>query len=139
MWVREAETAEWRLLMEEKSTLQLYHTKKLAICEEVMFDHGADSTLLFKPRAGMLQTLMYRRRYESSPGVQAARCRVCGEDVESIEHIVLLCHKLELQHTGGVRLVEALGFIASTDATTSSSAAGNKRLRCWFKVTRWRN
>lgn len=66
---------------------------------------------------------------------------MCGEEVESIEHIVLLCDKLQLQHTDVVRLLEALGFVATTDAPTdcSTAHATRKRLRRWFKVTRWRN
>lgn len=46
--VRESETAEWRLAMGEKSTLQLYRDNKMAICREAMFHDSTDGGLLFE-------------------------------------------------------------------------------------------
>lgn len=139
--VRESETAEWRLAMGEKSTLQLYRDNKTAICREAMFHDSTDGGLLFEARAGALRTLTYRRRYESSPDVQAARCRVCGEAEESIEHIVLLCDSLQPKHPDGVSLPEALGFVAAGAAAGRNAAlqVTKERLQRWFKETRRRD
>ena len=68
-----------------------------------LYDNSAGSGLFASARAGMLNTQVHRRHYtEVDVG-----CRLCGAEVESIEHLVLHCNRLGVRE---VSLEVALGF-----------------------------
>ncbi|KAH6948850.1 hypothetical protein HPB50_026601 [Hyalomma asiaticum] len=139
--VQEEETARWNGTMMQKSTLTMYRSHKKAIAAERLYDNGIGSSLLFEARAGALRTLVYRRRYETSPDATTAMCRICSAEEEDVEHLVLRCTGLSPRHAEGTDLSTALGFTDSDSSATSDMvdvvSTSKERLRKWWLET-WR-
>ncbi|KAH7980552.1 hypothetical protein HPB49_017178 [Dermacentor silvarum] len=75
---------------------------------EYFYDNSVGSSLLFEARAGRLRTLAYR--HHNDPTIASTICRACGEDDESIQHIVLRCKKLPTLPPGDATLSRTQGF-----------------------------
>ncbi|KAH6925986.1 hypothetical protein HPB50_012921 [Hyalomma asiaticum] len=90
--IREEESAQWQMSLQQKSTLQLYRTYKETIAPESLYDNSGGSGLQFEARAGELRTLTYcscRSRFDQS--IDSTLCRACGAEQETVEHLVLQC------------------------------------------------
>ncbi|KAH6921306.1 hypothetical protein HPB50_027715 [Hyalomma asiaticum] len=93
--VREAEGEMWQSAMLPKATLSTYRENKTEnATEPALCDNSCGGTLLFEARAGALRTLDYRSRFDCAPETRAAVCRSCGDERETIEHLLLRCSKL---------------------------------------------
>ncbi|KAG0412919.1 hypothetical protein HPB47_009934 [Ixodes persulcatus] len=90
--VRDAETAHWMEEAGKKSTLDVYRAHKHNIRAEDFYDNSLGSRLLFEARAGALRTLAYRQRFD--PTIMTIQCRLCDQEAETIEHLVLRCPAL---------------------------------------------
>ncbi|KAH7986799.1 hypothetical protein HPB49_026688 [Dermacentor silvarum] len=91
--VKEAETTIWSKEMESKSTLELYRGNKRGIIAECFYDNSIGSSLLFEARAGALRTLVYRSRFQDTG--MCTKCRLCGAEAETQEHLILRCAGLQ--------------------------------------------
>jgi hypothetical protein len=86
-----AETS-WRAEMERKSSLAVYNRGKQEYgLSQIIYTNTKASGLLADCRAGMLNTKILRAKYED---MQNLTCRTCGEEEETMEHVVLLCEGL---------------------------------------------
>ncbi|KAH6934435.1 hypothetical protein HPB50_024224 [Hyalomma asiaticum] len=132
--VQEEETARWNGTMMQKSTLTMYRSHKKAIAAERLYDNGIGSSLLFEARAGALRTLVYRRRYDTSPDATTAMCRIYSAEEEDVEHLVLRCTGLSPRHAEGTDLSTALGFTDSS--ATTEGAARSEQMRALAALPR---
>ena len=145
--VREEENEQWRKAMRSKATLTVYRSCKNEIEKERMYDNSGGSGLLFEARAGALRTLVYRRRFDENIDDTSAMCRVCGQEEETIPHLVLRCTCLGPRQREGTTLPEALGFVYTDDTgpPAGDGAAGavnyaavrttKTRLVQWWRAT----
>ncbi|KAG0412322.1 hypothetical protein HPB47_010528 [Ixodes persulcatus] len=85
--VKEAETTHWVKEANKKSSLQIYSAHKGPIGPEAYYDNSLGSRLLFEARAGALRTRLYRQRFD--PAIESVRCGACGQEDETITHLVL--------------------------------------------------
>ncbi|KAH7953359.1 hypothetical protein HPB49_007349 [Dermacentor silvarum] len=140
--VRQRETEMWRMAMDTKSTLQLYRTCKTDIHREDFYDNSIGSSLLFEARAGALRTLEYRHHFD--PTIASTICRACGEEDESIEHIVLRCKRLPTLPPEDATFSRTLGFRSADDATSGNGdevllaavMVTKRRLSEWWTLVR---
>lgn len=109
--VRDAETAHWMEEAGKKSTLDVYRAHKHNIRAEDFYDNSLGSRLLFEARAGALRTLAYRQRFD--PTIMTIQCRLCDQEAETIEHLVLRCPALTPKWE--------LAWLADTQADQASS------------------
>lgn len=133
--VKEEERAHWQTAMHQKSTLELYRNHRQDIGRMRVYDNSSSSTLLFEARAGALRTLLYCRHYDSTPEVQAAKCRACGDHEESMEHLVLHCHKLRPPARVNATIQQALGFEDGVDSAMDVHTT-KERLQLWQRSVR---
>lgn len=133
--VKEEERAHWQTAMHQKSTLELYRNHRQDIGRMRVYDNSSGSTLLFEARAGALRTLLYCRHYDSTPEVQAAKCRACGDHEESMEHLVLHCHKLRPPARVNATIQQALGFEDGVDNAMDVHTT-KERLQLWQRSVR---
>ncbi|KAH9383301.1 hypothetical protein HPB48_024421 [Haemaphysalis longicornis] len=90
--VSQVETQQWAGRAAAKPALHFYVAHKREIRCEGFYDNASGSGLLFEARSGTLRT----RRWQVSCGTaESAICELCGEEEESIEHVVLYCPRLE--------------------------------------------
>ncbi|KAH8023093.1 hypothetical protein HPB51_010877 [Rhipicephalus microplus] len=122
--VQLSETDTRRRNMEQKAIR--YGEHKQDICVETLFDNSVASSLLFGARAGTLQTLAYRQRFDDS--VNSAMCRVCGAVEDTIEHLVGNCEDLTTVPTDGTTLQQALGFSQSDVPKGDGVVSAKRRL-----------
>ncbi|KAH6924589.1 hypothetical protein HPB50_019627 [Hyalomma asiaticum] len=125
--IREEESAQWQISLQQKSTLQLYRTYKETIGPESLYNSGG-SGLLFEACAGALRTLTYRSRFD--PSIDSTLCRACGAEQETVEHLVLQCQKLSPRPPEATTLPQAL---ALTDRNEKLVATTKTRLQQWWK------
>ncbi|KAG0425322.1 hypothetical protein HPB47_027487 [Ixodes persulcatus] len=111
----EKEVSGAAIAAQAKPTLLVYSRNKLLIAAEtLLYDNSLGSRLLFEARAGALRTLVYRERFD--PKVVSTMCRVCREEPETVEHLVLYCECLlptplvDRRLHSEVMLAYALGF-----------------------------
>lgn len=105
--VKETERGLWKTGMETKSALEMYRTFKQEIAKENIYDNSRGSPLLFEARTGVLRTKTYRVKYQEIDTL----CRVCGEDEETPEHLIISCKGLRpIVQGNGPDLAKALGF-----------------------------
>ena len=87
--VDEWETDRWRRDLESRTTLQLYRSK-VGIGEEGIYRNVFGSVLMFRCRTN---TLKLRWRDGFSGG--AVSCLLCGAEVETVEHFVMKCERIQ--------------------------------------------
>ncbi|KAG0434837.1 hypothetical protein HPB47_018841 [Ixodes persulcatus] len=125
--VRDAETAHWMEEAGKKSTLDVYRAHKHNIRAEDFYDNSLGSRLLFEARAGVLRTLAYRQRFD--PTIMTIQCRLCDQEAETIEHLVLRCPvltpKWELADT---QANQASSHDSGRQATPPASVHGGCRV-----------
>ncbi|CAN8020864.1 unnamed protein product, partial [Ixodes persulcatus] len=107
--VRAVETRRWERRAADKPALQTYISNKKEICKEQFFDNTLGSSLLFEARAGTLRT----KHWQVKCGrVEASMiCAICGEEEETMEHLMLRCRMLRPLQPSEVTLEEAFGFV----------------------------
>ncbi|KAH7978951.1 hypothetical protein HPB49_007528 [Dermacentor silvarum] len=144
--VKEAETTIWSKEMESKSTLELYRGNKRGISAECFYDNSIGSSLLFEARAGALRTLVYRSRFQDTS--MCTKCRLCGAEAETQEHLILRCAGLQTAPAEDTDLPRALGFhlLEAEDGNhiangrnvgrTCAVVATKKRLTEWWTSVR---
>lgn len=144
--VKEAETTIWSKEMESKSTLELYRGNKRGISGECFYDNSIGSSLLFEARAGALRTLVYRSRFQDTG--MCTKCRLCGAEAETQEHLILRCAGLQTVPAEDADLPRALGFhlLEAEDGNhianghnvgrTCAVVATKKRLTEWWTSVR---
>ncbi|KAH7954694.1 hypothetical protein HPB49_020982 [Dermacentor silvarum] len=144
--VKEAETTIWSKEMESKSTLELYRGNKRGISAECFYDNSIGSSLLFEARAGALRTLVYRSRFQDTG--MCTKCRLCGAEAETQEHLILRCAGLQTAPAEDTDLPRALGFhlLEAEDGNhiangrnvgrTCAVVATKKRLTEWWTSVR---
>ncbi|KAL1440372.1 hypothetical protein MTO96_001196 [Rhipicephalus appendiculatus] len=106
--VREQEEAHWMHSMVKKSTLTVYRCQKTSIGMVHLYDNSLGSKLLFEARAGTLRTVVRLRTINRD--VYDVRCRVCGKEDETIDHVVLRCEGIGPAVANGTALQTAWGF-----------------------------
>ncbi|KAH7948713.1 hypothetical protein HPB49_001177 [Dermacentor silvarum] len=106
--VKEAETTIWSKEMESESTLELYQGNKRGISAECFYDNSIGSSLLFEARAGALRTLVYRSRFQDTG--MCTKCRLCGAEAETQEHLILRCAGQHTAPAEDTDLPRAFGF-----------------------------
>ncbi|KAH9360917.1 hypothetical protein HPB48_003584 [Haemaphysalis longicornis] len=123
--VSQVETQQWAGRAAAKPALHFYVAHKREIRCEGFYDNASGSGLLFEARSGTLRT----RRWQVSCGTaESAICELCGEEEESIEHVVLSCPRLEPKQPSGVSLEQALGF-GQTGPSGGAAATSDGRDR----------
>ncbi|KAH7958882.1 hypothetical protein HPB49_006119 [Dermacentor silvarum] len=144
--VKEAETTIWSKEMESKSTLELYRGNKRGISAECFYDNSIGSSLVFEARAGALRTLVYRSRFQDTG--MCTKCRLCGAEAETQEHLILRCAGLQTAPAEDTDLPRALGFhlLEAEDGNhiangrnvgrTCAVVATKKRLTEWWTSVR---
>ena len=114
----------WAKSLEKRTSLVLYRAHKLIRGHvDRLYDNSRGSGLFASARAGMLDTQMHRKHYMEVDGL----CRLCGEEEESIEHVVINCSKLGVRVAVGLDV--ALGF--SLRRIFSEIKTTKKRLSEW--------
>ncbi|KAH8040487.1 hypothetical protein HPB51_011183 [Rhipicephalus microplus] len=113
--VREEENEQWPRAMRSKATLTVYRSCNDEIEKERMYDNNGGTGLLFEARAGALRTLVYRRRFDENTDDTSAMCRVCGQEEETMSHLVLCCTCLGPHQRKGTTLPEAMEFVHKDD------------------------
>jgi hypothetical protein len=73
----------WREKVEKMSSLQKYYFRKSVYCREDFYDNRKGSSLLAQARTDSLENFKHDL------------CRLCGENNETIEHIILDCNVLD--------------------------------------------
>ncbi|KAH7977395.1 hypothetical protein HPB49_001214 [Dermacentor silvarum] len=91
---------------------------KKDIHREDFYDNSVGSRLLFEARAAALRTLVYRHLYD--PTIASTIGRACGEEDESVEHVVLRCKNLSTFPPEGATLSRVLGFLSADHATSGN-------------------
>merc|ERR1711972_190554 len=88
--VREWDTEQWRINIQDKKTLQLYKNNKKGIKEETdIYDNTQGATLLFKSRTNTLQ-LGWRKKYTNEDTI----CKLYNKNDETLEHFITECEAL---------------------------------------------
>ena len=87
--VREWDTEQWRINIQDKKTLQLYKNKKGIKEETDIYDNTQGATLLFKSRTNTLQ-LGWRKKYTNEDTI----CKLCNKNDETLEHFITECEAL---------------------------------------------
>ena len=127
--VKEKFSGIWCTALKRRSSLELYRTYKINRGHvDRLYDNSRGSGLFASARAGMLNTQLHRRHYAEVD----VKCRLCGAEVESIEHLVLHCTSL-----GGrqdISLDVALGF--SLPRCFKEISKTKERLSEWDALTR---
>ncbi|KAG0412791.1 hypothetical protein HPB47_010058 [Ixodes persulcatus] len=103
----------------KKSSLQIYSAHKDIIGPEAYYDNSLGSRLLFEARAGALRTRLYRQRFD--PAIESVRCGACGQEDETITHLVLHCTGLTPEWDEA-RRVHNLGRFAHLAAAAAAAA-----------------
>ncbi|KAH7972541.1 hypothetical protein HPB52_013275 [Rhipicephalus sanguineus] len=75
-----------------------------------MYDKNTGGDLLFEARAGALRTLVSHRRFDGSTDDTRALRRVCEQEEETMQKVVLHCPCLRPRQREGTTLSEALAF-----------------------------
>ena len=76
--------------MMNKSTLSLYSQYKLNIEEESWYINSFKHSIMMKVRSNSLKLNQRNWGFE-----QQKICSLCNEGIETLEHFILLCHKLQ--------------------------------------------
>ena len=76
--------------MMNKSTLSLYSQYKLNIEEESWYINSFKHSIMMKVRSNSLKLNQRNWGFE-----QQKICSLCNEGIETPEHFILLCHKLQ--------------------------------------------
>ena len=88
--INEWDTIQWKEGMANKTTLNLYRDFKLDIREETRFFNGKRASIMMKARSNTLK-LNWREF-----GVESAKtCKLCCLEVETLQHFILDCNKLQ--------------------------------------------
>ena len=113
----------WKEEVEAKSTLTLYRWKE-KICEENFYNNSRASSLMFKCRSNSLQ-LGWRNRFRGGN----VECNMCGGGVETLEHFLLECERLEgVRERFGTGEVLDLKKLLLFDKATKDETAQYMRL-----------
>ena len=90
------DTEKWRQELEKKKTMLIYKEYKKEIKEEE-YENDLESTLWFKARANCL-------KLEDKNRQTSKECKLCGKEIEDLEHFILKCNRLENIRTEDIRL-----------------------------------
>ena len=94
----------WQRSMQMRTSLSLYRQHKTIKGHvDRLYDNSRGSGLMADARAGMLNTQQHRSHFLNVNTL----CRLCGSDVETIDHVVLKCVELGVRN---VPLSLALGM-----------------------------
>lgn len=130
--VKETETTTWKKRMDAKKSLDIYRIGKQEITREKLFDNTKGSALLFEARAGCLRTKTLIRE-----PVQEELCAGCGNEPETMRHIVTECKSIRpVLSDGAIQLPEALGFKVSGKVNWTAVEVSKRRLECWWEKSR---
>ena len=97
--IYELDTRWWREEMETKTTLEIYRECKQEIKEEIIYNNGEASRLLFRARSNTM-ALNDRFRHDKGENKRHTGCPICGAEYENLEHFVLHCPKLDSEREG---------------------------------------
>ena len=95
--IKEKGSGLWRQKVESHSTLVNYRYKGEIKWEEQMYDNTLGSALFFGARTGSLVTRGRVCHWLREGVAPSQECRLCGERVETVEHIVTECKGIESQ------------------------------------------
>ena len=85
--------------METKTTLEIYRECKQETKEEIIYNNGEASRLLFRARSNTM-ALNDRFRHDKGENKRHTGCPICGAEYENLEHFVLHCPKLDSEREG---------------------------------------
>jgi len=86
---RDFDTRKWKMEMRERSSLEIYRSWKSEIKEVEYLDGSCMSRLWLEARSNTLN-LRDRKRFAG----ENTQCRLCGEQLENLEHFLLDCVEL---------------------------------------------
>ena len=115
--IEDWDTKEWRTELESKTTLYKYRSKK-DICEESWFRNGEKYSIMMRARSDTLK--LQWREWATESGKM---CRMCKTQVETLDHFLVDCSKLqetrmkyiELQWPKGEKVDELINRILLLD------------------------
>ena len=109
--VHAAELEKWHLGMHPKHTLGVYRHKQ-SITREFVFDNTKGSALLFKARAGSLETNYRVHHWSGIP----PDCPLCFAPIEDVAHVIRECPVLgpTPDAWSGMSMAELLGLSTMT-------------------------
>ena len=97
--IYELDTRWWREELETKTTLEIYRECKQETKEEIIYNNGEASRLLFRARSNTM-ALNDRFRHDKGENKRNTGCPICGAEYENLEHFVLRCPKLDSEREG---------------------------------------
>ena len=86
---REMDSKRWEEEIKGKSSLEIYVELKKEIKEELMYDNRPSSIIMYRARTNCLK-LNDRNRHQGGE----VKCKLCGAEVENLEHFILECVEL---------------------------------------------
>ena len=127
--VRKWEEGKWQEGRYIKSTLAIYKSK-LNIGRETLYDNSHASALLFRARAGSLETCKCMAKFKQN----SETCDLCGKGVEDIPHVLQECEALKdyrvgMEHTS---VEQWLGFTGEEDEKDTIIKATKRMLGKWW-------
>ena len=90
------DTEKWQQELDKKKTMHIYKEYKKEIKEEE-YENDFESTLWYRARANCL-------KLEDKNRETNKECKLCGEEIENLEHFLLKCGRLETIRTQDIRL-----------------------------------
>ena len=102
-------TGKWKEELRVKTSLEIYRNCKTEVREEKFYKNGEVSRLIFRARSNTL-ALNDRFRHDRGENRRDTNCSICGAEMETLEHFVLRCERLE-----GERDAELLREMRGTD------------------------
>ena len=97
--VNKWETKIWIQGMSNKSTLQIYRMYKKEVKEEKWFRNGEKWSVMLKARSNTLKL-----RWREWATQENKKCGLCDGDVETLEHFLIICPKLQEERSKYVEL-----------------------------------
>ena len=86
---RDWDDKRWQEEIQGKSSLKIYEEEKKEIKEELMYDNRPSSVIMYRAKSNCLK-LNNRNRHQGGE----VGCKLCGANIENLEHFLLECEKL---------------------------------------------
>ena len=96
---REMDSRRWREEIQKKTSLAIYAEQKKEIKEEGIYDNRPSSIIMYRARTNCLK-LNDRNRHQGGE----IECKLCGTNIENLEHFLLDCKELSEERQKMVEL-----------------------------------
>ena len=99
--IYEYDSRKWTEELRTKSSLEIYRECKTEVKEEKFYKNGEVSRLIFRARSNTM-ALNDRFRHDRGENRRDTDCGICGTEMETLEHFVLRCGRLEGERDSGL-------------------------------------